>query len=117
MKKIQLIVSTLLLSTSFIASTSISKASAEEIPEPECINVFEETACGYNCRMSNNGREAACAEWPGGKCSSSLETVSCGPPAPDNWTRDYEDDDDDFDDYRSRDRDRDRDRDCDCDCD
>ena len=108
MKRISSIVTTLLLSTSLNLSTLISQASAE-IPEPECINTFEETACGYNCRMSNDGRKAACAEWPGGKCTSSLRTVACGPPAPNNWTRDYQDDNSNY-------ENRDRNRDCDCDC-
>lgn len=118
MKSIQSIVSTLLLSTNLIASTLISKASAQNIPESDCIKaILGGTACGYDCKVSGDGREAACAEWPEGRCRAAFETVSCGPPAPDNWTSNYDDDDDDDDYFDDRLRDRDRYRDCDCDCD
>lgn len=82
-----------------------------EIPEPECVSVSllnEETACGYNCEKSFDGRQVACAEWPEGKCEATSSSVACGPPAPDNWQEKYE---------SSSNSERDRDRDCDCDCD
>ena len=111
MKNIQLIVSTFFLTIGFITSTLVLEAFAE-IPEPECKDGTKESACGYNCELSGDGRVAGCAEWPGGKCLSRLSNVSCGPPAPDNWQDEYESSNE-IDDIR----DRDRYRDCDCDCD
>ena len=110
-KNLQLISSLFLLSTSLLILALISKATAE-IPEPECETALNEQACGYNCERSNDGRVAGCAEWPGGKCTKNTSSVTCGPPAPDNWQDEYESSND-FDDIR----DRDRYQDCDCDCD
>lgn len=62
MKSLQLIISLLFVSTSLLTSTSIFKASAEEIPEPECKQSVNNTACGYNCDISDNGQKVACAE-------------------------------------------------------
>ena len=109
MKNISLVVYTFLLSAGLAISTSVPKAIAE-IPEPECQEAVNESACGYNCELSGDGRVAGCAEWPGGKCLSRLSNVSCGPPAPDNWQDEYESSNE-IDDIR----DRDRYRDCDCD--
>ena len=105
MKNIQLIVSTFFFTVGFVTSTLLPKATAE-IPEPECKDGTRESACGYNCILSGDGSVAGCAEWPGGKCSWQLSSVSCGPPAPDNWQDEYESSSD-----------GDRCRDCDCDCD
>ena len=107
LKNTQLIFSLSLLSTSLLIPASISKATAQ-IPEPECKEALNEPACGYNCERSNDGRVAACAEWPGGKCTKNISSVTCGPPAPDNWQDEYE---------SSSNYDSDRDRECDCNCD
>ena len=105
MKNIQLIVSTFFLTIGFVTSTLVLEAFAE-IPEPECQEAINKSACGYNCELSGDGRIAGCAEWPGGKCLSRLSDVSCGPPTPEGWQDEYESSSD-----------RDRLRDCDCDCD
>ena len=112
MKNIKTAIYLVLFTTSLCLPFSVLKLAAEEIPEPECITATlgEETACGYNCEESGDGDRVTCAEWPEGKCEASYSSVTCGPPAPDNWQDEYESSSD-------YDRIRDRDRDCDCDCD
>lgn len=89
--KLNILLPLLFLSIGAIIPTSILKANAREIPEPECksASMGDDSACGYHCKDSGDGRKVACAEWPGGKCESDWRTVSCGPPAPENWARDY----------------------------
>jgi hypothetical protein len=112
MRKLQWVISILFLSTSLLIFTSILKAAAEDIPEPECVTGGEESACGYNCEISYNQLRANCAEWPGGKCEAASDDVFCGPPAPANWDRSYRrgdgDRNHDDEDY-NRDEDEDRD--------
>ncbi len=99
MKKIKSILPLLFLSMGTIVQTPILEANAKGIPEPECkdgLLASDSSACGYNCKRSGDGRKVACAEWPGGKCEPSYRSVSCGPPAPENWARDYRESDYDW---------------------
>jgi hypothetical protein len=112
MKKLQWVISIFFLGTSLLTLTSISKATADEIPEPECIKGgIDDSACGYNCVRS--GTDVGCAEWPGGKCVANIDGVACGPPAPANWDRSYRrgDGDRNHDDDYDRDEDYNRDED------
>jgi hypothetical protein len=109
MRQFQLLVSIFFLITGFNFLTLSSQASDEDIPEPECKEALNGSACGYNCEFSIDARSVACAEWPGGKCIRDMSSVSCGPPAPANWDRSYREGRSDRDrDYDRRDSRRDR---------
>lgn len=90
MRLFQLIACTFFLSTYSLPSIAMEEAFNRDIPSPECIEALNGTACGYNCSISQDGREVACAEWPGGKCKADRKSVACGPPAPPYWYRDYQ---------------------------
>ena len=82
----------LFLSVGAIAPISILEANARDIPKAECKNgllASNSSACGFNCKRSGDGRKVDCAEWPGGRCQATYTSVSCGPPAPENWVREY----------------------------
>lgn len=91
MKIITLIFPLLFISMGATVPNFTLTANARGIPEPECksASMGDDSACGYHCKDSGDGRKVACAEWPGGKCESDWRSVSCGPPAPENWARDY----------------------------
>ena len=112
MKNIKTAILLTLLATCLSTFTSIGKATAEEIPEAECLTAYDgandETACGYNCEKSGNGNTVACADWPDGTCKAGYSSVACGPPAPSDWQEQYQ---------SRNDYDQNRDQDCDCDCD
>jgi hypothetical protein len=100
MKLFQLIVGTLFMSVNLFAS--ISEVSAKNIPEVECREALGSSACGYNCETSLDGKNVQCAEWPGGKCKATLDSVACGPPAPSNWESNYKENECSDDNLRSQ---------------
>ena len=73
----------ILLTLISIRGAYTEKASAQDIPQAECLSAYGQTKCGYHCEAGYG--EIRCAEWPGGACQAAYGEVVCGPPAPPNW--------------------------------